>query len=118
MVRQVLPEVACRYIATLWQEVRIKVTTITSRSFNQELSKAKKAAETGPVYITDRGKPAHVLLTYEQFKQLTGSRRSILDALIASTAYWHGMAVVTRNTQDFDGLGVELINPWLAPFSA
>ncbi|EXU77115.1 MULTISPECIES: type II toxin-antitoxin system Phd/YefM family antitoxin [Erwinia] len=59
----------------------MKVTTITSRLFNQALSKAKKAAETGPVYITDRGKPAHVLLTYQQFKQMTGSRRNILDAL-------------------------------------
>ncbi|MCX8959269.1 type II toxin-antitoxin system Phd/YefM family antitoxin [Erwinia psidii] len=59
----------------------MKITTISSRLFNQERSKAKKAAETGPVYITDRGKPAHVLLTYEQFKRITGSRRNILDVL-------------------------------------
>lgn len=57
------------------------VTTFTSRVFNQEVSRAKKAAENGPVYITDRGKPAHVLLTFEAYKKLNGSARSILDAL-------------------------------------
>ncbi|MBS0967574.1 prevent-host-death protein [Chimaeribacter arupi] len=62
------------------------ITTMTSRSFNQEISRAKKAAEEGPVYITDRGEPAHVLLTYEAFKKLSGSRRSILDALATPNA--------------------------------
>lgn len=34
------------------------------------------------------------------------------DALIAATALAHGMTVVTRNTVDFAGMGVPLINPW------
>jgi predicted nucleic acid-binding protein len=34
------------------------------------------------------------------------------DAMIAATARAHGMAVATRNTADFAGAGVELINPW------
>ena len=38
--------------------------------------------------------------------------RSDRDALIAATALVHGMAVVTRNTKDFVGSGVELLNPW------
>lgn len=57
------------------------VTRISSRAFNQEVSRAKKAAEEGPVYITDRGHPAHVLLTFEAYKKLTGSNRSIVDSL-------------------------------------
>lgn len=57
------------------------VTKISSRAFNQEVSRAKKAAEAGPVYITDRGKPAHVLLTYDDYKKLAGTRRSIVDSL-------------------------------------
>lgn len=57
------------------------VTRISSRVFNQEVSRAKKAAEEGPVYITDRGNPAHVLLTFEAYKKLTGSSRSIVDSL-------------------------------------
>ncbi|MDP9442158.1 MAG: type II toxin-antitoxin system Phd/YefM family antitoxin [Actinomycetota bacterium] len=39
-----------------------------------------EAAERGPVYITDRGRPAHVLLTYEAYEQLLGSRQ-VLDRL-------------------------------------
>ena len=34
------------------------------------------------------------------------------DALIAATALVHGMAVVTRNVQDFEPTGVEILNPW------
>jgi len=37
------------------------------------------------------------------------------DALIAATALTHGLTVVTRNTSDFEPMGVALLNPWLAP---
>ena len=37
------------------------------------------------------------------------------DALIAATALMHGLTVVTRNTADFEPMGVTLLNPWLAP---
>ena len=40
------------------------VTTFSSREFNQAASEAKKAANNGPVFITDRGRPAHVLMSY------------------------------------------------------
>ncbi|EJT01765.1 prevent-host-death family protein (plasmid) [Rhizobium sp. CCGE 510] len=35
----------------------------------------------GPVIITDRGKPSHVLLTYEAFQRLSGRRKSLVDGL-------------------------------------
>ena len=57
------------------------VTTINSRAFNQDASGAKRAAQDGPVFITDRGKPAHVLLTIEAYRRLTGPQKSILDLL-------------------------------------
>lgn len=47
-----------------------KITTLTSREFNQDLGRAKRAAEHGPVVVTDRGKPAHVLLSYEEYQRL------------------------------------------------
>ncbi len=55
-------------------------TQMTSREFNQDTSGAKKAAESGPVYITDRGRPAHVLLTIEAYRDLVGPHR-VLDML-------------------------------------
>jgi len=56
-------------------------TTISSREFNQDTGRAKKAAQVGPVFITDRGRPAHVLLSIEEYKRLTGGRGSIVDLL-------------------------------------
>jgi PHD/YefM family antitoxin component YafN of YafNO toxin-antitoxin module len=55
-------------------------THISSREFNQDTSAAKKAAERGPVYITDRGRLAHVLLTYDAYEQLVGEHR-VLEML-------------------------------------
>lgn len=57
------------------------ITTLSSREFNQDTSRAKKAASEGPVFITDRGKPAHVLLSIEEYQRLTGKRRNIADLL-------------------------------------
>jgi prevent-host-death family protein len=57
------------------------ITTISSREFNQDTSRAKKAAANGPVFITDRGAPAHVLLTIEEYRRLTTGRDSIIKRL-------------------------------------
>jgi prevent-host-death family protein len=57
------------------------ITTFSSREFNQDASKAKKAAKVGPVIITDRGRPAHVLLTFDEYKRITGGRTKIADLL-------------------------------------
>ena len=57
------------------------ITTLSSRELNQDVGRAKKAAALGPVFITDRGKPAHVLLSIEQFQRLTGEQRNIADVL-------------------------------------
>ena len=57
------------------------ITTVTSRELNQNVTRAKKAAKSGPVFITDRGKPAHVLLSIEEYRRLTGQRRSLAEAL-------------------------------------
>jgi len=59
----------------------VSITTLSSREFNQDAGRAKKAAEKGPVFITDRGRPAHVLLSIEEYRRLTASGRSLLDAI-------------------------------------
>ncbi len=57
------------------------VSTISSREFNQDTGRAKKAAKKGPVFITDRGRAAHVLLTIEEYERLTGETPNIVELL-------------------------------------
>ena len=64
----------------------MSITTLSSREFNQDASKAKLAALTGPVIITDRGRPAHVLLTFADYKTLTAQHTKISDLLAMSGA--------------------------------
>lgn len=56
------------------------MTTVSAREFNQDVSGAKRAADKGPVVITDRGEPAYVLLSIADYEQMR-DRRSLLDAL-------------------------------------
>jgi len=42
----------------------------------------------------------------------SGRSLSSMDGLMAATAIAHGLTLATRNTRDFDGLRLELFNPW------
>jgi prevent-host-death family protein len=79
------------------------VTTVSAREFNQDVSKAKRAAQKGPVFITDRGQPAHVLLTYADYQRLGHGEMSVAEALAGPAEF------------DFDfeppRLGREVIKP-------
>lgn len=55
--------------------------TITSWEFDQNVAQAKRSAQAGPVVVTDRGRPAPVLLTYEAYEALRGRGRSMGEAL-------------------------------------
>lgn len=57
------------------------VTTLSSREFNQDTGRAKQATRKGPVFITDRGRAAHVLLTIEDYRKLTGGSKSLAESL-------------------------------------
>lgn len=57
------------------------ITTLTSRELNQDIGRAKRAAHSGPVFITNRSLPTHVLLSVEEYRRLVGERRSLVDAL-------------------------------------
>ena len=54
---------------------------ITSREFNQDTGGAKKAAESGPVYVTFRGRPSHVLLTFADYQRLAANQPSMIELL-------------------------------------
>ena len=62
------------------------ITKLSSREFNQNTSKAKRAARRGPVFITDRGRPSHVLLTAEEYQRITQGQKSIADTLAMAEA--------------------------------
>jgi prevent-host-death family protein len=57
------------------------ITKLSSRDFNQDTSRAKRAAKRGPVFITDRGRPSHVLLTVEEYERITAGQKSIAELL-------------------------------------
>ena len=57
------------------------ITTVSSREFNQDVGRIKRAAVHGPVFITDRGHPSYVLLTIEEYQKLTDKQASIVDLL-------------------------------------
>jgi len=80
-------------------------TTISSREFNQDASRAKRAANTGPVFITDRGQPQHVLLSIEDYQRLVGGRR-IVEVLAMSESeaidFDPSKATIVTHAADFD----------------
>ena len=57
------------------------ITTLSSRELNQDIGRAKLAARNGPVIITDRGKPVHVLLSYDEYQRIIGQQENIVDQL-------------------------------------
>lgn len=60
----------------------MSVSTISSREFTRDVAAAKRAATDGPVFITDRGKPAFALLRMEDYHRITGQReRSLLEVM-------------------------------------
>lgn len=53
----------------------------TSREFNQDVARAKRSTREGPVFITDRGKPAHVLLSYDEYRRILSKGGGLAELL-------------------------------------
>lgn len=80
---------------------------LTSREFNQDTGGAKTAAKDGPVYITDRGEPSFVLLTFADYQRLAANRPSIIELLaqppgIEDIEFHAPASVDTATPADFD----------------
>jgi prevent-host-death family protein len=56
-------------------------TMLSSREFNRDVGRAKRAANRGPVIITDRGEPAYVLLRHDEYRRLVGGGPTIRELL-------------------------------------
>lgn len=80
----------------------MSVHTFSSRDFTRDVGAAKRAAAEGPVFITDRGRPAFALLKIEDYYHLGGQQAPSLLAVM--DAIPGGMA---------DGAGIEFEAPRL-----
>ncbi|TXT37684.1 MAG: prevent-host-death family protein [Comamonadaceae bacterium] len=62
------------------------VHTFSSRDFTRDVSAAKRATVDGPVFITDRGRPAFALLKIDDYYRMVGHSEPTLLALMDSIA--------------------------------
>jgi hypothetical protein len=69
------------FLHSSFESATMPSTTFSSREFNQDRSRAKQATQWGPVFITDRGKPAHVLLSIDEYQRLTCGTSTVVDLL-------------------------------------
>lgn len=59
----------------------VTLATLSARKFTQDVSSAERAGIDGPVIITDRGRPAFVLLAIEDYRWLAGAPTSPVSRL-------------------------------------
>jgi len=57
------------------------ITTLSSREFNQGASRAAKAAQKGPVFVTNRGRLSLVLLSVDEYHKLSSKGKDIVELL-------------------------------------
>ena len=60
------------------------IHTVSSREFTRDVSAAKRAAADGPVFITDRGRPAFALLKIDDYHRMVGGKERTLLELMDS----------------------------------
>ena len=56
-------------------------STSTLREFERRSARVATAAESGPVYITDRGRPSYVLLSFAHYQELVSPKPGIVEIL-------------------------------------
>ena len=74
------------------------ITTLTTREFDQDVNKAKRAAKKGPVFITARGRPEYVLLSIEDYGSFMRQQTSIAEVLAIP-----GAAEIELDLQPLEG---------------
>lgn len=55
---------------------------------------------------------AHVWAAISAQAESAGRALPAVDSLIGASALAHNLVLVTRNGKDFDGMGVEILDPW------
>lgn len=67
----------------IWLMLNMSIHTVPSRDFSRDLGAAKRLTATGPVFITDRGKPTFALLKIEDYYKLSGKTSASIVELLA-----------------------------------
>jgi predicted nucleic acid-binding protein len=93
-------------------EIRKGVESVTDTAFRQALTDWLEVEL--PNYFIGRLLDIDALVADRWGQVQAHARRTLpaIDGLLAATALRHDLTLVTRNTRDFEGLGVRLINPW------
>ena len=110
-----VPPTSCYLSRVSVAEIELGIERVTDPTFRAELAvwlQDGVLSWFGPRILDADGR---VLLAWRRLIQDGQKSRytySQPDALIAATAVVHGLAVATRNVDDFDRAGVPVINPW------
>jgi prevent-host-death family protein len=83
----------------------VSVHTFSSRDFTRDVGAAKRAAAEGPVFITDRGRPAYALLKIEDYYKLANEKpKSLLQVMdaVAGGNFEFEPPTLTGNVQSAD----------------
>ena len=67
----------------IWLMLNMSIHTVPSLDFSRDLGAAKRLTATGPVFITDRGKPTFALLKIEDYYKLSGKTSASIVELLA-----------------------------------
>ena len=78
---------------------------VTSRELNQDVSRAKRFALVEPVFVTDRGRATHVLISIDAWRQLSGERETMAQLLAAAPGDIPLDRILLRRTPDRAGRG-------------
>ncbi len=93
-------------------EIEIGVTRMERRDQRQGLVLRQWLERDLLIAFAGRILPIDVTVARHAAAMHVPDPRPERDALIAATALAHTHIVVTRNTADFEALGVDLLNPW------
>ena len=95
-------------------EIRKGIEGVADPAFRQTLSDWLEVEL--PTYFLGRvlGIDAQIADRWGRLQACAGRSLPVIDALLAATALQHDLMLVTRNLKDFEGLGVQVVNPWQA----
>jgi predicted nucleic acid-binding protein len=93
-------------------EIRKGIETVADGAFRQTLTDWLEVDV--PNYFVGRLLTVDALVAdrWGRVQAAAGRSLPVIDGLLAATALHHDLTLVTRNIKDFEGLGVELVNPW------